>query len=374
MRIAVNARFLLKGKLEGIGRYSLEVLKRMVMDHPEDHFIFLFDRPFDRSFIFADNITPVTLFPPARHPILWKWWFDYSVTFALRKYQADVFFSPDMFLSLRTNTPTLLVVHDLAFLHYPEYIPVKFRRYYAKYTSKFLEKAIHLMTVSAYTKSDIIASYGISPEKITLGYNDASEIYQKISLEDQRAIKEKYSDGKDYFFYLGAIHPRKNTERLILAYNKFRDKTGKDIKLIIAGRRSWMTESFDNCLAKSNYSSDIRVLGHIEGESHLLMGACAAFIYISIFEGFGIPILEAIRADRPVICSSTSSMPEVAGKAAILVDPFNIVEIAESMERILIDQSLLKALAEARKVQSGKFDWQRTSEIIYEKLRYIQKT
>lgn len=371
MRIAVNTRFLLKGKLEGIGRYTYEILKRIVHDHPQDQFFFFFDRPYDPSFVFAENIIPVVLFPPARLPILWKWWFDISVTRALKKYKADVFFSPDMFLSLKTSIPTLLVVHDLAFLHYPEYIPEKFNRFYTKYTKKYLDKAAHIMTVSEYTKKDIIKSYGISEDKITLAYNDASETFRPISTIDQEAIKKKYTHGKDYFFYLGAIHPRKNVEGLILAYNIFREQTENQQKLIIAGRKSWMTEAFDKILQESPYSKDIIVLGHIEGESHLLMGACSAFIYVSKFEGFGIPILEAIRANRPVICSNTSSMPEVGGDSAILVDPFNTIEIADAMKSAVTDQKRLDKLAEARKIQSEKFSWQKTAEAIYSQLENI---
>lgn len=371
MRIAVNTRFLLKGKLEGIGTYSLEILYRMVRDHPEDQFIFFFDRPFDSSFIFEKNITPVVLLPPARLPILWKWWFEYSVTRALKKYKAEVFFSPDMFLSLRTDVPTLLVVHDLAFLHYPEYIPPRFRNFYKKYTKKYLNAAAHIMTISEYTKSDIIQAFGISSDKITMAYNDAGDQFKPISASSATSIKQKHTQGKDYFFYLGAIHPRKNLEGLVLAYNQFRENNEQEIALVIAGRKSWMTEEFDHLILTSPYVTDIVLLGHLGDESYLFMGACKAFIYISKFEGFGIPILEAIRADRPVICSNSSSMPEVAGEAAILVDPFNIEEIATAMEKILSDHVLLEKLAKARKVQSEKFNWQKTSEKIYEQLRRI---
>jgi glycosyltransferase involved in cell wall biosynthesis len=132
-----------------------------------------------------------------------------------------------------------------------------------------------------------------------------------------------------------------------------------------------MTENFEKILEESPFKSDIILLGHVDGESHLLMGACKAFIYISKFEGFGIPILEAIRTDRPVICSNTSSMPEVAGEAAILVDPFNTDEIARAMENIVTDDALLEKLAKARPIQSKKFSWQKTSESIYTQLSRI---
>jgi hypothetical protein len=151
MRIAVNTRFLLKGKLEGIGWFTNEIIKRLVLNHPEHEFIFFFDRPFDSQFIFASNITPIVLNPPARHPILWVMWFEWSIKKALKKYKADIFISTDGFLSLGSNVPTILVVHDLAFEHFPEHLPFKFRSYLRHFTPKFVQKAARVMVHMNYT-------------------------------------------------------------------------------------------------------------------------------------------------------------------------------------------------------------------------------
>ena len=156
MIIAINTRFLLKGKLEGIGWFTNEIVRRMVVNHPEHEFIFLFDRPYDPQFIFASNINPVVISPPARHPILWYIWFEWSVRRALKKYKADIFISTDGFLSLSSKVPSLLVVHDLAFEHYPQHLPFKFRYYLQKFTPKFVRKATHTITVSSYSKKDLI--------------------------------------------------------------------------------------------------------------------------------------------------------------------------------------------------------------------------
>ncbi len=121
MRIAINTRFLIKEKIEGMGLFTYEVVKRMVEQHPEDEFFFFFDRPFDPTFIFGKNVTPVVLFPPARHPFLFYWWFEWSIAKALKKYGIDVFLSPDNFLSLSTKVKSVLVTHDLAYLHFPEH-------------------------------------------------------------------------------------------------------------------------------------------------------------------------------------------------------------------------------------------------------------
>ena len=137
MKIAVNARFLLKGKLEGIGWFTHEVLKRVVQNHPEHEFIFIFDRPYHEDFIYGKNVTPIVVPPPARHPILWYIWFEWSVKLVLKKHKPDLFISTDGFLSLSTKVPQLLVIHDLAFEHFPEHLPFKFRYYLRKFTPKF---------------------------------------------------------------------------------------------------------------------------------------------------------------------------------------------------------------------------------------------
>ncbi len=132
MRIAVNTRFLLSHKMEGFGWFTYEVVKRLVQNHPEHEFIFFFDRKYDSKYIFGDNVTPVILSPQARHPILFKIWFNYSVTKALKKYKADIFFSPDGYLSLKTEIKQISVIHDLNFEHYPQDLPSWPRKYLKK--------------------------------------------------------------------------------------------------------------------------------------------------------------------------------------------------------------------------------------------------
>jgi len=156
MRIAVNTRLLLKGKLEGIGWFTFQTLNRIVAAHPEHSFIFIFDRPYDASFVFADNVIPVVVPPPARHPILFYCWFEWSIPYVLKKYKADLFLSPDGIGSLRTQIPSVLVMHDLAFEHYPEHLKWShsvFMRYYSK---RYARHAQQLVTVSNFSKQDIV--------------------------------------------------------------------------------------------------------------------------------------------------------------------------------------------------------------------------
>jgi glycosyltransferase involved in cell wall biosynthesis len=217
MRIAVNARFLLPGKLEGIGWYTHELARRMVLAHPEDEFIFFFDRPYDPAFVYAENVRPVVVFPPARHPLLWYCWFEWALPHFLQRFRPDVFFSPDAYLSLRTAIPTVLTVHDMLPLQHPEQVPWGPRRYYRHFLPKYIQRADAVVTVSEYTRQAILATVPVSPEKVSVVYNGCRATFKPLAESDQAAVRQRYTGGAPYFFYAGSIHPRKNVDRLIRA-------------------------------------------------------------------------------------------------------------------------------------------------------------
>ena len=374
MNIAVNTRFLLKGKLEGIGWFTNETVKRMVANHPNDHFIFLFDRPFDPAFIFGKNVTPVIVSPPARHPILWLIWFEIMVPFYLKKYKADVFLSTDGFCSLRTKVPTCIVIHDLAFLHYPKHLSFLIAKHLKFYTKLFVKKAQKIIAVSTYTKNDIIASYQINPDKVKIIYNGAHDVYQPLEFDDKQSIKQKYANGTDYFVYAGSLHPRKNIVNLLKAFLIFKQKTKSNMKLLLIGRLAWKTKEIEEMLDLHPYKNDIIRYEYMDADKLCeVVAAAYCMVYVSLFEGFGIPILEAMKCNVPVITSNTTSMPEVVGDAGLLVNPENADDIAEKMITIYKDENLRNTLIKNCVAQSSKFDWNTSSEKLYNILTSLKK-
>lgn len=366
MRIAVNTRFLLKGKLEGIGWFTREILRRMVLNHPEHEFIFLFDREYDEQFIFAPNVKPVLIPPPARHPILWYLWFEWAVPFALRKHKADVFISTDGFLSLSTKVPTLLVVHDLAFEHFPEHLPFKFRFYLRQFTPKFVRKAKHIVTVSTFSKNDLIETYQTPAEKISVVFNGANDLYKPLPFSEKQAIKDQYAQGCEYFVFAGALHPRKNIVHLMKAFALFKRKQRSNMKLLIIGRYAWEADDIKSTYENHPYRDDVIMYNYMNvDELSRVMGAAYALAFVSLFEGFGIPILEAMQCGVPGIVSNTSSMPEVAGESAILVDPNSVEEIAEAMRTLYKDEGLRDRLKLAALEQAKRFSWEQSARDFY---------
>lgn len=369
MRIAVNTRLLLKGKLEGIGWFTHQTLDRMVRKHPEHEFIFFFDRPYDPSFVFASNVTPVVVSPQARHPILFYIWFEWQIPRLLKKYKADVFLSPDGYLSLSTKIPTCLVIHDLAFEHYPEHFQGSHKLYWRHYSPRFAKKAERIVTVSTYSKQDIIKHYGVEPDKIDIVYNGAHDEYKPITWEEREEVKKKYTDGCEYFVFAGALHPRKNIVNLLKAFIQFKKKQRSNMKLVIVGRFAWKYEEVVKMREEMPFKEDVKWVGYM-GVDDLskIMGGAYALVYASLFEGFGIPILEALECNVPAIVSNTSSMPEVAGEAGILIDPLNVDDIADKMQLIYKDEALRSKLIAAAKEQVKKFDWDVSADKLWDSL------
>jgi glycosyltransferase involved in cell wall biosynthesis len=366
MRIAVNTRLLLKGKLEGIGWFTYQTLEHMVRQHPEHEFIFFFDRPYDPQFVFAPNVTPVVVHPQARHPILFYIWFEWSVPFLLRKYKADLFLSTDGYMSLSTKVPTCLVIHDLAFEHYPEHFVLSHRLYWRHYSPLFARKATRIATVSTFSKNDISERYGIDSGNIDVVYNGAHDEYKPLTFEEKEAVKKQYSDGCEYFVFAGALHPRKNIVNLLKAFTLFKKRQRTNMKLVIVGRPAWKYEEVEQMRLTMPYKEDVKWVGYMNvDELSKVMGSAYALLYASLFEGFGIPILEALQCDVPCIVSNTSSMPEVAGDAALLVDPTDPDDIADKMHQIYKDEVLRNRLIENAREQIKKFNWQSSADKLW---------
>ncbi|HRY98133.1 MAG TPA: glycosyltransferase family 1 protein [Bacteroidales bacterium] len=374
MRIAVNTRLLLPGKLEGIGWFTFETFRRMAGDHPEHEFLYLFDRSYDPAFITSPNIQAVVAGPQARHPILYYAWFEHVVPRLLRKHKADIFVSPDGYLPLNSRVPSLAVFHDLNFEHYPQDIPWAERWYYRHFFPLYAHKATRLATVSQFSRQDIASTYGIPADRIDVVYNGVNEGFRPLGPEEVQSARDRLSGGRPYFIFIGAQHPRKNLVRLFEAFDQVREQ-GHDVALLITGGRKWWTRPIDEAYRSMRHSSDVIFTGRmVPSGLQEALGAAAALTYVSYFEGFGIPILEAFRCRVPVITSNLTSMPEIAGEAALLVDPFDTASIARAMVRVLNDPDALSELADKGSLRLRDFSWEQTAGLLWNSIRNCQRS
>ena len=369
MKIAVNTRLLIKNEIDGIGKFTLESFKHIVKQNPQHQFIFIFDRKPHPDFIFAKNIEAITISPQARHPILYKIWYQFSLKKLLKIIKPDIFVATDGMIPLNTETKTLSVVHDLNFVHHPKHLPTALRNYYCKYFPKFTNKADRIATVSEFSKSDLIKTYGINESKIDVVYNGADDGFKPISEDEKIATKLKYTNNKDYFLFVGTLHPRKNLVNLFNAFDEFKTSTKSDFKLLIVGKKMWWTDEIQSTYNKLNHKNDIIFTGRVqETELYKITASAYALTYIPIFEGFGIPLVEAMSCGVPVITSNVTSMPEVVESAGILVDPFSVQEITDALVKISENSYYKNQLSEKSLIQAKKFSWQKTGGLLWESI------
>lgn len=372
MKIAVNTRLLLKDKMDGIGLFTFESFKKIVLKHPEIEFIFIFDRKPDADFIFAKNITPKVISPPARHPWLYMVWYQISLKRLLKKLNPDIFVATDGMIPLNCKTKTLAVIHDLNFEHHPEHLPKLLRNYYCKYFPKFAHQANRIATVSEFSKKDICTTYQIDESKIDVVYNGPNENFVPLITSEQTKIKEQYTDGYDYFLFIGTLHPRKNLINLFKSFELFKTTTKSPKKLLIVGRKMWWTPEIENTLNNLSVKNDVLFAGRVNKEELYKITASAyALAYVPIFEGFGIPLVEAMSCGTPVISSNITSMPEVVEEAGILVDPFSVKEIANAMIRMNDEHCLRSKLSEKSLIQAQKFSWQKTADLLWDSIQKV---
>lgn len=328
--------------------------------HPEHTFYFFFDRPYDPKYVFGPNVVPVVLNPPARHPILFTIWLEWSVRRKLNEINADVFVSFDGLSSFFTKRPVVLIIHDIVFANKPSYLPLINRTYLKMVMPSFIRKAARIVTVSEFVARDVTQKMGIDEHKVSVAHNALPEAFQLQHEEKESPLLHPY------FIVPGAILARKNTKHIIQAFEMFLSQN-PNFKLVFAGkfmfkpdsatRKLWDRLQKQGALVHVNKPTDTEMVNWVKH--------ARALIYISFFEGFGIPILEGMAAGVPVVTSNTTSMPEVAGDAALLVDPHSPHDIAVAMQKINSESCRQKLIKKGFE-QVKKFDWSKSAEQIHQ--------
>jgi glycosyltransferase involved in cell wall biosynthesis len=368
MKIAVNARMLLPGKLDGIGWFAHETLQRIVKAHPEHIFYFIFDRKYDPAFIYASNVRPVVIPVPARHPILWYVYFKMVMPLVLKIIKPDLLFSPEGYMPAYSACKRAITMHDIAYEHFPWSVPKAVLTYYRKYFRRNSIDADLLFTVSDFSKNDLIKTYALPETKIIVVPNGCNPQYQKALGKDIEIAKHKFTDSMPYFIFIGSMFPRKNILRLMNAFNLFKKiNNNSSHKLLLVGFETFMKNDYLELKSTLEFGDHIIFCGRVEDIKTLnaLLSGAEALTYISLFEGFGIPCLEAMNAGCAVIASNTSSLPEVCGDAAIYVDPLSEAQIANAMVEIVNQPELKESLITKGFARASNFSWEHTAENIW---------
>jgi glycosyltransferase involved in cell wall biosynthesis len=282
----------------------------------------------------------------------------------LKRIKADVFLSPDAHASRRCPVPQLTVIHDINFVHFPEFMPKRYAKYWNERTLDFVKLSTRIATVSEFSRKDIANTFHLSEDNIDVLCNGIDHTFVPIDEHKKQVIRDRFSQGKKYFLFVGSLHPRKNVHRVVDAFNTA-VQSGVKAELLIAGNKFWHYPELDSALANIEYRTNIRFLGHIHtADLPLLMAGSEGLLFPSLFEGFGIPLIEAEACGIPVIASENSVMEEVSNGSAFFVNPIEIAEIADAI--VKIEKGKRNPI-----MREHSYTWDKAAELLWES---IQKT
>ncbi|MDI9569216.1 MAG: glycosyltransferase family 1 protein [Pseudomonadota bacterium] len=257
----------------------------------------------------------------------------------------------------------VVTVHDISYRHLPDSFPLRERWKNELLIPINIRRADRVLTVSEYSKQDMIAVYGAAPEKIVVGYNGVNPLFRPpADRGEAAAILKDYGIGKDFLLYIGRLNRRKNLQVLVAAFNAFKGRRERPHQLVVVGRRDFLPAEDMALIDASPYRGEVVFTGYVPDE-HLprLYGMATLFVYPSLFEGFGLPCLEAMACGCPVVTSNVTSLPEVVGDAGILVDPNDHLAICAAMEEVVADAGKRETLIARGRERARGFTWRRTA-------------
>ncbi len=382
MRIGVDIRCLSEGRRSGVEEYVEETLKSVLSMDPYNEYVFFLNAFSD---IKADlswtkqyaNVSLSRWKIPNKILNLSLWYLKWPKLDRLIG-GVDIFFAPNInFLALSKRTKLVLTMHDLSFELYPETFSWKRRLWHFFIAPRALcRHADRLVAVSRSTAQDLITHYAISREKISVVYSGVGEKYVTIDRNDPVLLrtKEKYGLPYRFILFLGTWEPRKNIDALIAAYNAYRkDHRGETYyHLVLAGTPGWKSKSIYDAIKSSPYQDSIHLLGFVDDvDKPALYNLAEIFLYPSLYEGFGFPVLEAMRCGTPAITSHTSSLSEVTDGQAILVDPYKPDELYRAIKELLSDKQLRKMCAENGMRKAYIYRWHLSGSALLEVFREV---
>jgi glycosyltransferase involved in cell wall biosynthesis len=289
---------------------------------------------------------------------------------ALKKYNVDVFFSPDGYLSLRTEIPQICTIHDINFEHYPKDLPRSASWYLRRYFPRFAEKADHIVTVSEYSKNDLCKTYSIPNTKVTAVWNGASENFKPIGENEVSQIRDKFTNGRPYFVFVGSIHPRKNLKRLIEAFALYSDQNPSAWDLVVVGENMWKGKN--KLDIPESILDKVHFTGRLSQEDLAkVVGSAESLAYIPYFEGFGIPLVEAMKCGIPIISGDRTSLPEVAGEAALYCDPFDANSVKQALEKMSNNDEIRNDLKRKSIQRADLFSWDKAADQTWSEIEKI---
>jgi len=370
VRVAIDTR-----KLHdfGIGTYIRNLLRHLARLDRESEYV-LFCRPEDS--LFAAELGPNFRSVPDRSaPYSLRE--QLSLPLAAAREHVDVYHAPHYVLPILIRGRRVVTIHDCIHLMFPQYLPYRFAKTYARamlYSAT--RRADRIVTVSESSKRDILRFFSVKPEKISVIYNAIDEHFSVPPTDEAvERVRGRYQLEDPFVLYVGNVKPHKNVERLIDAFGLLRRRGVDGLKLVIIGDEISKFQTLRRAVHRHKLHKHVRFLGFVPDDTlSVLYRLAGVFVFPSLYEGFGLPPLEAMACGAPVITSNVSSLPEVVGDAALLVDPYSSEAIAEAIWKVLSDSSLSERLRAKGLARAQDFSWQRSVARTLEIYREVAET
>jgi glycosyltransferase involved in cell wall biosynthesis len=376
----------------GIGRYTRELVRALLaLDHDDEYILLaatgsLPGRTFERLNVTLPNLQPPTSnLQPLTSNVRWR---PVPVTDRLLNIiwhrlrlplpaelltgPVDVFHSPDFTLPPLARARSLLTVHDLSFLRHPESAHPAQRAYLVRTVPRSVARADHILADSQNTKDDLVELLGVPPNRVTVVYPGVEPRFRRVTDPDVLAgVRARYRLPDRFILHVGTLQPRKNLVRLVEALERLHEASCQPaLHLVLIGAKGWLCEEIFEAIARPGVAERVIVPGFVDdADLPAIYSLAGLFVFPSLYEGFGLPVLEAMACGCPVVCSNASSLPEVAGDAALLVPPTDVDALTEAMARMLSDAGLRSRLVEAGYAQARRFTWEAAARQTWELYR-----
>jgi glycosyltransferase involved in cell wall biosynthesis len=367
IHIGLNAHLLsLKQSYRGAGIswYIINLLKRLRSASPDSfqYTAFLSDRAFPKE---ATGLTLALSRLPTQKPLIRIFWEQFIQPLALLRRGVDLLHALAFVAPVAAACPHVVTIYDLSFLRYPELFRPFNRWYLRRFTAHSARRARAVITISESTRRDVINFLGVPPERVQTVYCGVDAAFRPLPAPEVAAFKARRHLPESFVLFLGTLEPRKNVDGLIRAYARWREHDPKAPPLVVAGGKGWYYDQIFERVERLNLAGSVHFPGYIPQEQlPWWYNAATLFVYPSHFEGFGLPVLEAMACGVPVITSAASSLPEVAGHDDIarMVDPQDIEALAETMAEIMDQADLRAGMSQKGLAQAAKFSWAKAAQ------------
>lgn len=349
MHIALDASRTTRAQRTGTEAYALHLLRHLTtLDSPHHWRLYFRDTPPDDLFPPSDQITTHTIHRP-------RLWTHLGLGPALRRANVAGVFIPAHVQPILNRTPAVVTIHDLGYLHFPA-AHTRPQRLYLDWSTRYAARhARHLLADSQATRNDLVAHYHTPPGRITVVYPGIDPNLARLADAKQRqAVLQRYGlRDQSYLLHVGTIQPRKNLARLLEALTALPNQ-----QLVLAGRPGWLSDPILARIGELGLSTRVKLPGYIpDGDLAALYSGALAFVFPSLYEGFGFPVLEAMACGVPVVASRSGSLPEVCGDAALTFDASDTAALAEQLRAVTSDSDLRQQLVASGYAQARRFNW-----------------